>query len=128
VAVDGPLQYDAATDTAVAATKLGSACGPVAGRANVLVFPSLEAGNIAYKAAQAAAGAVAVGPLLQGLRLGVANDLSRGCAVPDIVCTVAATVLQARALKREREGEGESGGTPPRPRRRAGVGTAAPAA
>jgi phosphate acetyltransferase len=106
VAVEGPFQYDAATCPAVAATKLTPAAlasSRVAGRANVLVFPSLEAGNIAYKATQAAAGAVVVGPLLQGLALGAANDLSRGCAVPDIVCTVAATVLQARALKARRE-------------------------
>jgi phosphotransacetylase len=113
VAVEGPFQYDAATCPAVAATKLGPAAlaaSRVAGRANVLVFPSLEAGNIAYKATQAASGAVVVGPLLQGLSGGAANDLSRGCAVPDIVCTVAATVLQARAIQARRGGGGSGGG------------------
>ncbi|GAA1250368.1 phosphate acetyltransferase [Kitasatospora nipponensis] len=91
--VDGPIQYDAAVDANVAATKLpGSA---VAGRATVLIFPDLNTGNNTYKAVQRSAGAVAVGPVLQGLRKPV-NDLSRGALVEDIVHTVAITAIQAR--------------------------------
>jgi phosphate acetyltransferase len=91
--VEGPIQYDAAVDPDVAAAKLpGSA---VAGRATVLVFPDLNTGNNTYKAVQRSAGAVAVGPVLQGLRKPV-NDLSRGALVTDIVTTVAITAIQAR--------------------------------
>ncbi|PYC78416.1 phosphate acetyltransferase [Streptomyces tateyamensis] len=91
--VEGPIQYDAAVDERVAATKLpGSA---VAGRATVLVFPDLNTGNNTYKAVQRSAGAVAVGPVLQGLRKPV-NDLSRGALVQDIVNTVAITAIQAQ--------------------------------
>jgi phosphate acetyltransferase len=90
--VEGPIQYDAAIDPAVAATKLpGSA---VAGRATVFVFPDLNTGNNTYKAVQRSAGAVAVGPVMQGLRRPV-NDLSRGATVKDIVNTVAITAIQA---------------------------------
>jgi phosphate acetyltransferase len=90
--VEGPIQYDAAIDPAVAATKLpGSA---VAGRATVFVFPDLNTGNNTYKAVQRSAGAVAVGPIMQGLRRPV-NDLSRGATVKDIVNTVAITAIQA---------------------------------
>ncbi|MET8349982.1 MULTISPECIES: phosphate acetyltransferase [unclassified Micromonospora] len=90
--VEGPIQYDAAIDPAVAATKLpGSA---VAGRATVFIFPDLNTGNNTYKAVQRSAGAVAVGPVMQGLRRPV-NDLSRGATVPDIVNTVAITAIQA---------------------------------
>jgi phosphate acetyltransferase len=90
--VEGPIQYDAAVDPAVAATKLpGSA---VAGRATVFVFPDLNTGNNTYKAVQRTAGAVAVGPVMQGLRKPV-NDLSRGATVKDIVSTVAITAIQA---------------------------------
>jgi phosphate acetyltransferase len=94
--VEGPIQYDAAVDPSVAATKLpGSA---VAGRATVLVFPDLNTGNNTYKAVQRSAGAVAVGPVLQGLRKPV-NDLSRGALVQDIVNTVAITAIQAQARR-----------------------------
>ena len=92
--VEGPIQYDAAVDPAVGSSKApGSA---VAGRANVLIFPNLGAGNIGYKAVQRSAHAVAVGPILQGLRRPV-NDLSRGALVEDIVNTVAITAVQAQA-------------------------------
>jgi phosphate acetyltransferase len=90
--VEGPIQYDAAIDPAVAATKLPGS--PVAGRATVFIFPDLNTGNNTYKAVQRSAGAVAVGPVMQGLRRPV-NDLSRGATVPDIVNTVAITAIQA---------------------------------
>jgi len=95
LSVEGPIQYDAAVDAAVAATKLKDS--PVAGRATVLVFPDLNTGNNTYKAVQRSAGAVAIGPVLQGLRKPV-NDLSRGALVPDIVNTVAITAIQAEAI------------------------------
>ncbi len=88
----GPIQYDAAVDEEVGAAKMPG--NPVAGHATVLVFPDLNAGNTAYKAVQRSANAIAIGPILQGLRKPV-NDLSRGCTVPDIVNTVAITALQA---------------------------------
>jgi phosphate acetyltransferase len=94
LSVEGPIQYDAAVDMAVAATKLKDS--PVAGRATVLVFPDLNTGNNTYKAVQRSAGAVAVGPVLQGLRKPV-NDLSRGALVQDIVNTVAITAIQAES-------------------------------
>ncbi|MFG1950248.1 phosphate acetyltransferase [Micromonospora sp. NPDC048830] len=90
--VEGPIQYDAAIDPRVAATKLPGS--PVAGRATVFVFPDLNTGNNTYKAVQRSAGAVAVGPVMQGLRRPV-NDLSRGASIPDIVNTVAITAIQA---------------------------------
>ncbi|MGY1669068.1 phosphate acetyltransferase [Geodermatophilus sp. SYSU D00710] len=93
LSVEGPIQYDAAVDAGVAQAKLpGSA---VAGRATVFVFPDLNTGNNTYKAVQRSAGAVAVGPVLQGLRAPV-NDLSRGATVQDIVNTVAITAIQAQ--------------------------------
>ncbi|SCL66208.1 phosphate acetyltransferase [Micromonospora citrea] len=92
--VEGPIQYDAAIDPAVAATKLPGS--EVAGRATVFIFPDLNTGNNTYKAVQRSAGAVAVGPVMQGLRRPV-NDLSRGATVPDIVNTVAITAIQAAA-------------------------------
>jgi phosphate acetyltransferase len=95
--VEGPIQYDAAIDAAVARTKLPGS--PVAGRATVFVFPDLNTGNNTYKAVQRSAGAVAVGPVLQGLRKPV-NDLSRGASVRDIVNTVAITAIQAQQAQR----------------------------
>ncbi|EME97877.1 phosphate acetyltransferase [Streptomyces mobaraensis NBRC 13819 = DSM 40847] len=95
--VEGPIQYDAAVDAAVAATKLPGS--EVAGKATVLVFPDLNTGNNTYKAVQRSAGAVAVGPVLQGLRKPV-NDLSRGALVQDIVNTVAITAIQAQGDQR----------------------------
>jgi phosphate acetyltransferase len=92
--VEGPIQYDAAVDAHVAALKLPDS--DVAGRATVFIFPDLDTGNIAYKAVQRSAGAVAIGPVLQGLRKPV-NDLSRGCTVADIVNTIAITAIQAFA-------------------------------
>jgi len=91
--VDGPMQYDAAADPTVGASKMpGSA---VAGRATVFIFPDLNTGNNTYKAVQRSSGAVAVGPVLQGLRKPI-NDLSRGALVRDIVNTVAITAIQAQ--------------------------------
>ncbi|WP_159502434.1 phosphate acetyltransferase [Microbacterium sp. 18062] len=91
--VEGPIQYDAATDAAVASKKMpGSA---VAGRATVFVFPDLNTGNNTYKAVQRSAGAVAIGPVLQGLNKPI-NDLSRGALVDDIVNTITITAIQAQ--------------------------------
>lgn len=89
--IEGPMQYDAAADAAVGASKLPGS--QVAGRATVFIFPDLNTGNNTYKAVQRSAGAVAVGPVLQGLNKPV-NDLSRGATVDDIVNTVAITAVQ----------------------------------
>lgn len=94
--LDGPIQYDAAIDPDVARTKAPDS--PVAGRATVFIFPDLNTGNNTYKAVQRAAGAIAIGPILQGLNRPV-NDLSRGCTVPDIINTVTITSIQAQAEK-----------------------------
>jgi phosphate acetyltransferase len=91
--VEGPIQYDAAVDASVAKTKLPGS--EVAGKATVFIFPDLNTGNNTYKAVQRSAGAVAVGPVLQGLNKPV-NDLSRGALVKDIVNTVAITAVQAQ--------------------------------
>jgi phosphate acetyltransferase len=93
ISVDGPLQYDAAIEPAVAEKKMPDS--EVAGRATVFIFPDLETGNISYKAVQRSSGAMAIGPVLQGLRKPV-NDLSRGCMVADIVNTAVITAIQAQ--------------------------------
>ncbi|HJA04722.1 MAG TPA: phosphate acetyltransferase [Candidatus Microbacterium stercoravium] len=91
--LEGPIQYDAAADAAVARAKLPDSA--VAGRATVFIFPDLNTGNNTYKAVQRSAGAVAIGPVLQGLNKPI-NDLSRGALVGDIVNTVAITAVQAQ--------------------------------
>jgi phosphate acetyltransferase len=91
--IDGPLQYDAAVSESVAKTKLPNS--EVAGKATIFVFPNLSAGNIGYKAVQRETGAIAIGPILQGLNKPV-NDLSRGCTVPDIINTVIITAIQSQ--------------------------------
>lgn len=90
--VDGPIQYDAAVNKNVAHTKLPNS--KVAGEANVLIFPDLNTGNNTYKAVQRSSGAIAIGPILQGLNKPI-NDLSRGCLITDIVNTIAITAIQA---------------------------------
>ncbi|MDI6630224.1 MAG: phosphate acetyltransferase [Rhodococcus sp. (in: high G+C Gram-positive bacteria)] len=102
--VEGPIQYDAAIEPSVAASKLPDS--DVAGRATVFIFPDLNTGNNTYKAVQRSAGAVAVGPVLQGLRKPV-NDLSRGALVEDIVNTVAITAIQAQGIAAAADQEGK---------------------
>ena len=98
LSVAGPIQYDAAVDASVGEAKLPGS--DVAGRATVFIFPDLNTGNNTYKAVQRSAGAVAIGPVGQGLNKPV-NDLSRGATVRDIVNTVAITAIQAQALTSE---------------------------
>mmetsp|Transcript_6154 Transcript_6154/g.7331 ORF Transcript_6154/g.7331 Transcript_6154/m.7331 type:complete len:203 (+) Transcript_6154:2-610(+) len=92
---EGPIQFDAAVDPAVAKVKFKGKENSVAGKANVCIFPSLDSANAAYKAVQQASKCVAVGPIMQGMRKPV-NDLSRGCTVNDIVNTVVVTAVQAQ--------------------------------
>jgi phosphate acetyltransferase len=91
--VEGPIQYDAAVDPEVGRQKMPNS--EVAGRANVLIFPDLNTGNNTYKAVQRETGALAIGPMLQGLNKPV-NDLSRGCTVDDIFNTVIITAIQSQ--------------------------------
>jgi phosphate acetyltransferase len=93
--IEGPIQYDAAIEPSVAKTKMPDS--QVAGRATVFIFPDLNTGNNTYKAVQRSSGAVAIGPVLQGLNKPV-NDLSRGCLVTDIINTVAITAIQAQTV------------------------------
>ena len=91
IAMDGPMQFDAAVDSKVAKSKMPNS--KVAGQVNVFIFPDLNCGNITYKAVQRSANALAIGPILQGLKKPV-NDLSRGCSVDDIVNTVLISAIQ----------------------------------
>jgi phosphate acetyltransferase len=91
--IEGPIQYDAAVDISVGRSKMPGS--DVAGRATILVFPDLNTGNNTYKAVQRETGAIAVGPVLQGLNKPV-NDLSRGSTVDDVINTVAITAIQAQ--------------------------------
>ena len=93
--VEGPIQYDAAVDINVGKSKLPDS--EVAGQASVFIFPDLNTGNNTYKAVQRETGALAIGPMLQGLNKPV-NDLSRGCTVEDIYNTVVITAIQAQGL------------------------------
>lgn len=92
--IEGPIQYDAAIDPDVAKIKLPNS--PVAGQATIFIFPDLNTGNNTYKAVQRSSGAIAIGPVLQGLKKPV-NDLSRGCEIADIVNTVLITAIQAQS-------------------------------
>jgi len=96
--IDGELQADSALDPSVAKKKTSTQASPVAGKANVLVFPNLDSGNIAYKLVQRLAGARAVGPLMQGLKK-PSSDLSRGCSVDDVIDAVAVTAVRAQNNK-----------------------------
>lgn len=104
LAIEGPIQYDAAIDPQVAAQKMPNS--RVAGQATVFIFPDLNTGNNTYKAVQRATGAIAIGPILQGLKKPV-NDLSRGCTVGDIINTVVITAIQSQIHLTGRMGNGQ---------------------
>ena len=93
--IEGPIQYDAAVDLSVGKSKMPDS--EVAGQASVLIFPDLNTGNNTYKAVQRETGAVAIGPMLQGLNKPV-NDLSRGCTVEDVYNTIIITAIQAQDI------------------------------
>jgi phosphate acetyltransferase len=93
ILIEGPIQYDAAVDMKVGKSKLPNS--EVAGQASVLIFPDLNTGNNTYKAVQRETGALAIGPMLQGLNKPV-NDLSRGCTVADVYNTILLTAIQAQ--------------------------------
>jgi phosphate acetyltransferase len=107
--VEGPIQYDAAVDPDVARVKLPGS--QVAGRATVFIFPDLNNGNITYKAVQRSANALAIGPIIQGLKRPV-NDLSRGATVADIVNTVAITAIQAQEVVMQSDAAGRGSCVP----------------
>jgi phosphate acetyltransferase len=94
LAIEGPIQYDAAVSADVAKIKIKDS--KVAGKATIFIFPDLDAGNTAYKAVQRSANVPAIGPVMQGLKK-PANDLSRGATVVDIVYTIAITAVQAQS-------------------------------
>jgi phosphate acetyltransferase len=100
IKLTGPIQYDAATNERIAAVKVKDDHDGVAGKATVLIFPDLNTGNNTYKAVQQSTGALAMGPIMQGLN-GAVNDLSRGCTIADIVDTICVTSLQAIFLKQK---------------------------
>jgi phosphate acetyltransferase len=108
IEVDGPIQYDAAVDASVGEAKMPGST--VAGRATVFIFPDLNTGNNTYKAVQRSSGAVAIGPVLQGLNKPV-NDLSRGCLVEDVVNTVTITAVQAQTLAAKAEEQADEEGS-----------------
>ena len=112
LAVEGPIQYDAAVSPDVAHQKLPESA--VGGRSTVLIFPDLNTGNNTYKAVQRETGAIAIGPILQGLRKPV-NDLSRGCSVEDIVHTVVVTAIQAQQVSGPALNPLQGGGRPSAP-------------
>jgi phosphate acetyltransferase len=102
--IEGPIQYDAAVALDVAALKMPGS--QVAGKATVFIFPDLNTGNNTYKAVQRETGAIAIGPVLQGLNKPV-NDLSRGCTVDDVINTVAITAVQAQQAPPTKENTAE---------------------
>ena len=95
ILIDGEFQVDSALDPEVAKIKTSAKDNKVAGKANVLIFPNLDSGNISYKLVQRLANARAIGPIIQGLNK-PASDLSRGCIVDDVIDAVAITAVRAQ--------------------------------